>query len=456
MSTPSQSVNAWLLLGEDDPGTSNYKSADSAYQSLVKYGVYQSTDMVNICFFVTVVTGKDTVPVGDGTSYTIEIGNKNVTHPPTTPGAPTTEQYLLWLIEDARKQNPGIKLLCTLNWGDGKTISRIFSVGKTPEESAAAFAKNLMAYFDHYGLDGLDIDWESPLSDDTSTQQLNLLLNAVRTQYKARASKQYYLTLSPVTADNLDGNTVNNTVDFLNLQLYGGTSPSDYTSSPYNINAGLLAYGAKFESKGSWDLSPYQNAQNAYAGYQSGSYRIVTQWRLNSGNFPFEQAQQMILYQLVYGIPGNNFDDSMIIGAAANAPVSQLVIRSGEVLDAIQATNAASVLNIPVTYQLLQHGGNSGNASTVAIDSGDALTEVSGFTGNWFGRDCVLQITLKTKNGKTFGPFGTMNNSSSRSPFTYKAPTGQSIVAFSGSIVNVPLAGGGMTDIVQSLKVTFA
>ena len=456
MNTPSQSVNAWLLLGEDDPDDSNYKSADSAYQSLVKYGVYRSADMVNICFFVTVATGKDTVPAGDGTSYTIEIGNKDATHPPKTPGAPTTGQYLLWMIEDARKQNPGIKLLCTLNWGDGQTISRIFSTGKTPVDSATAFAKNLMAYFDHYGLDGLDIDWESPLSDDTSTQQLDLLLNAVRAQYKTRPSRQYYLTLSPVTANNLDGNTVNATVDFLNLQLYGGTSPSEYTGSPYNIDAGLLAYGAKFESKGSWDLSPYQNAQSAYAGYRSGNYRVVTQWRLNSGNFPFEQAQQMILYQLVYGIPSNSFDDSMIIGAAANAPVSQLTVRSGEVLDAIQATNAAQVLVIPVTYQLLQHGGNSGNASTIAIDGDDALTEVSGYTGNWFGRNCVLQITLKTRNGKTFGPFGTMNNSSSRSPFAYTAPSGQSVVAFSGSIVSVPLAGGGMTDIVQSLGVTFA
>ncbi|MFZ2405900.1 MAG: glycosyl hydrolase family 18 protein, partial [Methylobacter sp.] len=398
----------------------------------------------------------DTVPVGDGSSYTIEIGNKNITHPPKTSGAPTTEQYLLWLIEDARKQNPGIKLLTTLNWGDGQTISRIFSVGNTPEESAAAFAKNLLAYYDHYGLDGLDIDWEYPLSNETSTQQLNLLLNAVQTEYKAHAPKQYFLTLSPVTADNLDGETVNSTVDFLNLQLYGGTSPSEYTQSPYNINAGLLAYGAKFESNSSGDLSPYQDAQNAYQGYVGGDYNVITQWRLNSGNFPFEQAQQMILYQLVYGIPSNIFDDSPIIGAAANAPVSHLVIRSGDVLDAIQATNAAEVLNIPVTYQLLQHGGNGGSTTEITIPQGDALAEISGFTGTWFGWNCVLQITVKTRNGKSFGPFGTMHNSSSQSPFAYTAPAGQSIVAFSGSVVNVPLAGGGTTDIIQSLNVTFA
>jgi hypothetical protein len=187
-----------------------------------------------------------------------------------------------------------------------------------------------------------------------------------------------------------------------------------------------------------------------------GHYGIATQWRLNSGNFQYEQAQQIILYQLVYGLPGNSFDDTPIIGAAGNPPISQLVVRSGEVLDAIQSTNTGSYAGNPVQYVLPQHGGSSGNASPVTIPTGESISEVSGYTGIWFGWECVLQITLATRNGTIFGPFGTMSNASSKTPFTYTPPQGQSIVGFSGTTVEVPLASGGTTHIIASLNASFA
>lgn len=56
----------------------------------------------------------------------------------------------------------------------------------------------------------------------------------------------------------------------------------------------LLAYGAKFESD-------FQTAQAAYDGYTTGRYNLVTQWRLNSDNFEFEQARQTTLYSPLHG-----------------------------------------------------------------------------------------------------------------------------------------------------------
>ena len=455
MNTPNKSVNAWIFLEEDEPAKSSYKSADSCYQSLIDYGVYNSTDMVSICWVNTLPTGPTTVPAGDGTTHTVELQVK------IHPDGSTNQQYMDWLIQDARNANPNIKLMVMLGYG-ATEITQIFSTDSSQwQQNATDFANNLVAYLQYYNLDGFDVDWESPLSDAGTSQQFQLLFTAIRTAFKAQ-SRYYYLTLSPDEVGTLDAQTVNDAFDFVNLQLYDGfTCPDEFLDA--GVSQSLLAYGAKFEVNSG---VPYQTAQQAAAFWNPNqdckqlSYNVITQWRLNSNDFQYEQAQQMILYQLVYGIPGTTFDDTPIIGAAGNPTISQMVVRSGEVLDAIQATNSgifeSNFGSNPVSYILLQHGGNGGNPSTVAIPSGDSISEVSGYTGIWYGWQCVLQITIKTLGGKVFGPFGTMTSASSKTPFTYTAPSGQSIVAFSGSIVEVPLAGGGLTYIVASLNATIA
>jgi hypothetical protein len=446
MNIPNKSVNAWIFLAEDEPSGTGYQSPTSSYQSLITYGVYNSTDMVNICFVSTVPTSATTVPAGDGSTHTIEL------QPATHPDGATNQDYMDWLIQDARSTNPNIKLLVTLVYSPGNQLRQIFSSDQSQwQQNAADYADNLVAYLQHYDLDGFDVDWESPLSTASTRQQFAILFTAIRAAFNAQ-DRQYYLTLSPADVGTLDPSTVNSSFDFVNLQLYSGfTSPGEFTKA--GVAQSLLAYGAKFEPNGS---VPYQDAQQAYAGYVSGGYQVVTQWRLNSNDFQYEQAQQMILYQLVYGPAGTSFNDAPTIGAAGNPLISQLAIRSGDVLDALQATNSGTFEQTPVQYILQQHGGNGGNASTVTIASGDAVAEVSGYTGIWFGWPCVLQITITTRNGAVFGPFGTMNNASSKTPFSYAASQGQSIVAFSGTIENVPLAGGGNTDIIASLGAVYA
>jgi len=452
MSTPAKSVNAWIFLEEDEPPKTSYKSANSCYQSLINYGVYNSTDMVSICWVNTLKTSSTTVPTGDGSTYTVQIQTS------THPDGSSNQQYMDWLIQDARAANPNIKLLVMLGYGADE-ITQIFSNDSSQwQQDATNFANNLVAYLQNYDLDGFDVDWESPLSDSGTSQQFQLLFTAIRTAFTAQ-NRYYYLVLSPDEVGTLDAQTVNDAFDFVNLQLYDGfTCPEQFINA--GVSQKLLAYGAKFEVNNG---VPYETAQQAAAFWvpqgqcrQNLTYDVITQWRLNSNDFQYEQAQQMILYQLVYGIPGTSFDDTPIIGAAGNPTISQMIVRSGEVLDAIQATNSGSFQGNPVSYTLLQHGGNGGTASKVSIPSGDSIVEVSGYTGIWFGWNCVLQITIKTKGGKVFGPFGTMTNASSKTPFTYTAPQGKSIVAFGGSIVNVPVAGGGTTFIVQSLSASYA
>jgi Glycosyl hydrolases family 18 len=291
MNAKTRLVNAWISLDDNHPPGTDYKSPKSCYQTLIQNNIYQSVDILFICFVNTITTGANTIPTGDGTSYTVEIGNKD---------------YMEQVIRDARKVNPNIKIVITLAWGDeGDQISRIFSNGLKPEDNASNFAKNLMTYLNHekHQLDGFDIDWEPPLSDETTKTQFEYLINALGSQFKQQTNKHYYLTLSPSEVGNLDATAVNNNIDFVNLQLYGGASPEDFAEiKPIGIKPALFAYGTKFEAMKETEEKShhgYQKAQDAFGDNEKHyHYTIFTCWRLNSGNYEFEQQQQQLLYRM--------------------------------------------------------------------------------------------------------------------------------------------------------------
>lgn len=296
MHTNTQLVNAWILLDEDEPAGTNYTNSNSCYQTLIQNNIYQSVDILYICFVTTTPTSAHTIPAGDGSSYTIEIGVAS--HPEGL----TNQDYMHNVIRDARENNPNIKIAVTLNWGTGNLLSNIFSNAKyTPQQNANNFAANLMAYLKSYNLDGFDIDWESPISNQTTQNQFALLFNAIGAQFKQQTDKHYYLTLSPAEVGNLDATAVNNNMDFVNLQLYGGASPSNFVNA--GVKPDLFAYGAKFEADGPVTNPQAMGHQTAQQAYQDNKenyhYSIFTNWRLNSQNYEFEQTQQQLLYQLV-------------------------------------------------------------------------------------------------------------------------------------------------------------
>ncbi len=281
-------VNAWIFLNEDEPAGTNYNSPNSCYQTLIQNNVYRSVDVLHLCFVTTTPTGAGTIPAGDGSSYTIQMGASS------HPGSLTNQDYMNYVIRDARKQIVPIKIGVTLNWGDGNLLANIFSNSKySPQQNAANFAANLMTYLKHYDLDGFDIDWEYPICDVTTQSQFALLVNAIGAQFRQHKEKPYILSLSPAQVGNLDAAATNNNVSYLNLQLYSGfTSPQDFVNA--GVNSQLFAYGAKWESD-------YQTAQQAYADNQQNyHYSVYTCWRLNSGNYVFEQTQQKALHKLVF------------------------------------------------------------------------------------------------------------------------------------------------------------
>ncbi|MGQ3027035.1 MAG: endo-beta-N-acetylglucosaminidase [Ferrovibrionaceae bacterium] len=142
-----------------------------------------------------------------------------------------------------------------------------------------------------------------------------------------------------------------------------------------------------------------------------------------------------------------SFNDGPTIALVGMPPITALTIMSGDILNAIQATNG--------TYALPQHGDTSGGSNSITLQAGETVTGATITTGMWFGRSCVAQLSLTTSQGRSLGPYGTMANVTAAQSTSYTAPAGQGIVAFSGTLVNVPLASGPAVNIVQTLMPAF-
>lgn len=445
-------LNAWIFLNEDEPPTTNYNSPNSCFQSLIQYRVYNSISFLGISFF-------EVVPAANGS--TIQIGTVKPPHP----GGLTNQDYLNYILRDARAVNPNIKFLATMGYSGSNTLLAVFSGAGTPQEQATAFANNLVAYLKANGMNGMDVDWESDVTAMTQTQ-FQILFSAIRTAFDAQSEK-FYLTMAPASGYyTYDIPTLNSAFDIISPQFYDGSQLSDYLQA--GMSPSKIGYGAQFEPG---NTAPNSSAQQVWSvvapgfSYQGQSYnwQDVFTWRFNSGNFQFEQAQIMILAQLANPPAGNNFDDTAVVAAAGNPPITQMIIQSGDVLNAIQAVNTGTTsFNIGTQgagsgiFTLLQHGGNGGVAQTINVPANDPIKFISGYTGVWYGWNCVLQLTLTGQSGKTYGPFGSMAGATSQAPFTQTGQSGQTVVAFKGSTINVPLAGGGRTDIIATLTAVFA
>lgn len=446
-------MNAWIYLNEDEPPNTNYNSSNSCYQSLINYKVYNSVTFQGIAFFEVI-----SAPNGS----TIQIGSAS------HPDGLTNQDYLNFVLRDARKVNPNIMFLATMVYSGSNTLAAVFSGGGDPQTEATAFANNLVTYLKNNGMNGMDVDWEGDVSDDMTQSQFQILFSTIRQVFDQQPVK-YYLSFTPAgTTTSTDYPTVNSAFDFVSPQFYDGSQLSEY------LNAGIsptrIGYGAQFEPGNSKPNASAQQVWNAVSpGFSYNntqySYQDIFMWRFNSGNFQFEQGQYMILYQLGNPPTGNTFDDTPIIAAAGNPNITQMTIRSGNVLDAIQSVNTGTGpynygTQNPKTgtgiFTLLQHGGNGGGSQTIHIPLTDPIVSISGYTGIWYGWQCVLQLTLTGKSGTKYGPFGSMAGSTTRTPFTQSAPTGQSVVAFKGSTVTVPLANGSQTAIIASLNAVFA
>jgi chitinase len=167
-----------------------------------------------------------------------------------------------------KKKHPHLKALISVG---GWTLSGPFSTVAADAQLRTKFAKSCAAFVKKYDFDGVDIDWEYPVSGGASTtktqpadkQNFTLLLAALRKELDAagKADKRHYLLTiaapaGPSVYANLELDKIAEHLDWINLMAYdfhGGWEQTTGHNAPLfasakdpakqlNVDAAVQAY----------------------------------------------------------------------------------------------------------------------------------------------------------------------------------------------------------------------
>lgn len=125
--------------------------------------------------------------------------------------------------------------------GLGEGTKHIFSNMARTEEGRARFIKSAVDYVINHGMDGIDIDWEYPLSEDRDS--FTAILRELRSAIYA-SGKDILLTFAAPAGrkwySNIDLENVHEYVDFINLMTYDFHGGSFEAGMGPNVNAPIV------------------------------------------------------------------------------------------------------------------------------------------------------------------------------------------------------------------------
>ena len=185
-----------------------------------------------------------------------------------------------------KAENPHVKTLISVG---GWTWSTYFSDIALTEDSREIFAASCVDFIQEYGFDGVDIDWEYPVSGGLLTniyrpedkENFTLLLAELRDQLDQAGD--YLLTIaapaSPIIMENIEIDLIHQYLDWINVMTYDFHGPwEDPQADPVtNFNAPL--YMASDDPL----IEPYHSYFNLSAAIQGYLDEGVPLEKLNPG-----------------------------------------------------------------------------------------------------------------------------------------------------------------------------
>lgn len=147
-------------------------------------------------------------------------------------GDPATDHENFKQLQQLKKQHPHLKTMISVG---GWTWSKNFSDAAASEESRARFAESVRLFMLEHGFDGVDLDWEYPVSgghpDNVNRPEdkrnYTLLLKKIRetlNEQEKKDGKEYLLTIaagaSKSHAANMELSELHRYVDYIQLMTY--------------------------------------------------------------------------------------------------------------------------------------------------------------------------------------------------------------------------------------------
>jgi len=147
-------------------------------------------------------------------------------------GYPDIDPLNISQLKLLKNKNPDLKLLIAIG---GWSWSGRFSDAALTEASRSAFADSCVSFLVQYGFDGIDIDWEYPVSGGLSTNirrpedkvNFTLLMQVLREKLDAREAvdgKQYILSFAGAAGSwylkNVEADKLSQYVDYVNVMTY--------------------------------------------------------------------------------------------------------------------------------------------------------------------------------------------------------------------------------------------
>jgi chitinase len=174
-----------------------------------------------------------------------------------TLGYPDIDPSNISKLNQLKQINPNLKTIISVG---GWSWSGRFSDAALTEESRTVFAQSCVDFIVKYGFDGVDIDWEYPVSGGLSTNvkrpedkyNFTLLLKTVREKLDARGEqdgKNYLLTFAGAAGSwytrNTELSNISQYVDYANIMTYdihGTWEPYTNFNAPLYSNDPLQPY----------------------------------------------------------------------------------------------------------------------------------------------------------------------------------------------------------------------
>ncbi|MBN7772582.1 glycoside hydrolase family 18 protein [Clostridium aminobutyricum] len=233
-----------------------------------------------------------------------------------TLGDPDIDLHNFKQLNALKQRNPHLKTLISVG---GWTWSGRFSDVALTDQSRTAFADSSVDFIVQYGFDGVDIDWEYPVSGGLNSnvkraedkQNFTLLLQKIREKLDARGAidqKHYLLTIAGGAGSGYTGNTelskLQQYIDYASIMTYDlhGTwdSYTDFNAPLYNNMDSSPQYKTSVDSSVNAWLDASFPAEKLVMGIPFYGYIYSSVHDTNNGLYqPFSGANSLSYHTIV-------------------------------------------------------------------------------------------------------------------------------------------------------------